>query len=125
MTEKDYKNSLVKLIQRYYHYKVPGICYGQIKQYHDKLGMSFEGMYRTFLYVLEVKGLTFEKQYGIGYVKYFYQEGKNYTRRSHNNNPQVKLTRRQITIKKQKHRPVLKKIDLNEIELKKENTEHD
>ena len=69
MTEEDYKKELVQMIHKYYHYKVPGIVWNQIKKYHNKLGMSFEGMYKTFLYVLEVKGLTFEKQYGIGYVK--------------------------------------------------------
>jgi type III secretory pathway component EscU len=95
---------------------VPGLVFGQIKNYHDKLGMSFKGMYNTFLYVLEVKGLTFEKKYGIGYIKYFYQEGKNYTRKSHNDNPHVKTERRQITIKKQDHRPVVKKIDIMEID---------
>ena len=116
MTEQDYKKELVKMIQRYYHYKVPGIVYNQIRKYHDKLGMCYEGMYKTFLYVLEVKGLTFEKQFGLGRVKYFYREGKNYTRKSHNSKPQIKTTRREIVIKKQKHRPVVKKIDIREID---------
>lgn len=125
MNEEDFKNSLTQMILKYYKYKVPGLVFGQIKQYHDKLGMTYEGMYKTFLYVLEVKGLTFEAKYGIGYVKFFYQEGKNYTRKSHNNNPQTKITRRQITIKKQSHKPVVQKININEIKLKKEKEEHD
>ena len=125
MTEEDYKKELIQMIQRYYHYKVPGIVYNQIRKYHDKLGFSYEGMYKTFLHVLEVKGLIFEKKYGIGYVKHFFQEGKSYTRKSHNNNPQTKITRRKITIKKQSHKPIVQKIDLNEIELKKENPEND
>ena len=116
MTEEEYKKELTQMIQRYYNFKVPGIIYNQIKKYHDKLGMSYEGMYKTFLYVLEVKGLTFEKQFGLGRVKYFYREGKNYTRKSHNSNPQIKTTRREIVIKKQKHRPVVKKIDIREID---------
>lgn len=116
MTEEDYKKELVQMIQKYYHYKVPGIVWNQIKKYHNKLGMSFEGMYKTFLYVLEVKGLTFEKQYGIGYVKFFFQEGKSYTRKSHNNKPQIKTSRREIVIKKQKHRPVVRKINIREID---------
>lgn len=125
MNEDDYKNDLTQMILKYYHYKVPGIVWGQMKNYHDKLGMGYKEMCKTFLYVLEVKGLTFEQKYGLGYVKYFYQEGRNYTRKSHNNKPQAKLTRRQITIKKQKHRPIVQKIDLNKIELKRENIEHD
>ena len=125
MNEQDYKKELVKMIQRDYQYKVPGIVWNQIKKYHDKLGMSYEGMCNTFLFVLEVKGLMFEDKYGIGYVKVFYREGYNYTRKSHNSKPHTKLTRRQITIKKQIHKPVVQKIDLNEIELKKENSEHD
>lgn len=125
MTEQDYKNSLTQMILKYYHFKVPGLVYGQIKQYHNKFGLTYEGMYKTFLYVLEVKGLTFEQKYGLGYVKYFYKEGHNYVRRQSNNKPQVKTDRRQITIKRQSHKPVVHKIDLNEIELKKENTEHD
>lgn len=125
MTEQEYKNNLTQMILKYYRYKVPGLVFGQIKQYHDKFGMTFKGIYNTFLYVLEVKGLTFEQKFGIGYVKYFYQEGKNYTRKSHNDKPQVKSTRRHVTIKKQKHKPIVQKIDLNEIELKKENTKHD
>lgn len=125
MNEEDYKNSLTQMILKYYHFKVPGLVYGQIKQYHDKLGMTYEGIYKTFLYVLEVKGLTFENKYGIGYVKYFYREGHNYTKKLINDRPYVKTGRRQITIKKQSHKPILKKINLNEIDLKKENTEHD
>lgn len=116
MTEQDYKNSLNQMLLKYYKYRVPGLVWGQLKNYHNKLGMSFEGMYKTFLFVLEVKGLTFEQKYGIGYVKYFYQEGKNYTRKSHNNNPKVKTSRREIVIKKQKHRPVLKKINMEDID---------
>jgi len=125
MTEEDYKKELIQMIQRYYHYKVPGIVYNQIKKYHDKLGFSNQGMYKTFLFVLEVKGLTFEAQYGLGWVKYFYQEGKTYTRKSHNDKPHVKTERREITIKKQSHKPVVQKIDLNDIELKRESLEHD
>lgn len=116
MTEQEYKDSLTQMILKYYHYKVPGLVYGQLKNYHDKLGLSFEGMYKTFLYVLEVKGLTFEQKYGIGYIKYFYQEGKNYVRKSHNNKPHIKTERRQITIKRQKHRPVVKKINMEDID---------
>lgn len=116
MTEQDYKNDLTQMILKYYHYKVPGLVWGQLKNYHDRLNMTYEGMYKTFLYVLEVKGLTFENKYGLGYVKYFYKEGHSYINRQPNNKPQVKSGRRQITIKKQSHKPVLKKIDLREIE---------
>lgn len=116
MNEQDYKNSFMQMILKYYHFKVPGLVYGQIKQYHDKLGMTYEGMYKTFLYVLEVKGLTFEQQYGLGYVKYFYKEGHNYVKRQVVDEPQVKSTRKHITIKKQSHRPVVQKIDIREID---------
>lgn len=116
MTEQDYKKEISQMILKYYHFKVPGLVWGQLKNYHNKLGFTYEGMYKTFLYVLEVKGLTFEAKYGIGYVKYFYQEGKNYTRQSHNSKPHVKTSRRQITIKKQKHKPVVKEINLGEID---------
>lgn len=116
MNEEDYKNSLTQMILKYYKYKVPGLVWGQLKNYHDKLGMTYEGMHKTFLYVLEVKGLTFEDKYGIGYVKFFYQEGHSYLKRSNNDKPQIKTSRRKIIIKKQKHRPVLKKIDLREID---------
>lgn len=125
MNEENYKNDLTQMILKYYHFHVPGLVWGQLKNYHDKLGFSYREMYNTFLYVLEVKGLMFEQKFGIGYVKYFYQEGKSYTRKSHNNKPRTKITRRQIIIKKQSHKPVVRKIDLNEIELKKENIEHD
>ena len=120
MTEEDYKKELIQMIQKYYHYKVPSMIWNQIKKYHDKLNLSYKGMYNTFLYVLEVKGLTFEAKYGIGYVKFFYQEGHSYTRRSHNSKTQIKTSRREITIKKQSHKPVVQKIDLNDIELKRE-----
>lgn len=117
MNEEDYKNSLTQMILKYYHYKVPGLVWGQLKNYHDKLRMNYEGLYKTFLYVLEVKGLTFEAKYGIGYVKLFYQEGHNYVKRSNNDKPQIKTSRRKIITKKQKHRPVVKKIDIREIDL--------
>ena len=125
MTEQDYKNSLNQMLLKYYKYRVPGLVWGQIKNYHNKLGMTYEGIYKTFLYVLEVKGLTFEAKYGIGYVKFFYQEGHNYVKRSNNDKPQIRTSRRKIVIKKQEHKSVVQKIDLNEIELKKENEEHD
>ena len=125
MTEQEYKNSLTQMILKYYRYKVPGLVFGQMRNYHDKLKMTYEGIYNTFLYVLEVKGLTFDVKYGIGFVKVFYQEGHNYTKRSANNKPYTKTSRRQIVIKKQNHKPVLKKIDLNEIDLKEEDVEHD
>lgn len=116
MNEDDYKNNLTEMILKFYHYKVPGLCWGQLRNYHDKLKMSYEGMCKTFLYVLEVKGLTFDIKYGIGFVKVFYQEGHNYTKRSVNNKPYTKISRRQIVIKKQNHKPVLKKIDLGDLD---------
>lgn len=116
MTEEDFRKELIQMIQKYYKYKVPGIVWNQIKKYHDKLGLSFEGMYKTFLFVLEVKGLTFEAKYGLGRVRYFYREGHNYVKKSINNKPHVKTERREITIKKQKHRPVLKKINMEDID---------
>lgn len=116
MNEDDYKNDLTQMVLKYFHFQVPGICWGQLRNYHDKLGMSYEGLYKTFLYVLEVKGLTFDAKYGIGYVKVFYRDGHNYTKRSINNKPQIKTSRRQIVIKKQSHKPVLKKIDLGDLD---------
>lgn len=118
MTEQDYKNSLNQMLLKYYKYRVPGLVWGQLKNYHDKLEMSYEGIYKTFLYVLEVKGLTFENKYGIGLVKYYYKEGHNYTKKSTINNasPKVESLRRQVNIKKQKHKPVLKTIDLGDID---------
>lgn len=116
MVEQDYKNELIQTLLKYYHYSIPGICYGQLRNYHDKLGMTYEGMYKTFLYVLEVKGLAFDAKYGIGYVKVFYRDGHNYTKKPVNNKPQIKTSRRQIVIKKQNHKPVLKKIDLGDLD---------
>lgn len=116
MVEQNYKNELIQMLLKYFHYSIPGICYGQLRNYHDKLGMTYEGIYKTFLYVLEVKGLTFEAKYGIGFVKVFYREGHNYTRKITNNKPQIKTMRREIVIKKQKHRPVIKKIDLGDLD---------
>lgn len=117
MNEEDYKNNLMQLILKYYHYRVPGLVWGQLKNYHDKLGMTFEGMYHTFLYVLEVKGLTFENKYGLGLVKCYYREGYNYSRKQVENKPHIKTTRRKIIIKKQAHKSVVEKIDLKEIDL--------
>ena len=117
MTEQDYKNSLNQMLLKYYKYRVPGLVWGQIKNYHNKLGMTYEGIYKTFLYVLEVKGLTFEAKYGIGYVKFFYQEGHNYVKRSNNDKPQIRTSRRKIVIKKQEHKSVVQKIDLKDIDL--------
>lgn len=117
MNEDDYKNELTQMILKYYHFQVPGLCWGQLRNYHNKLGMSYEGMYKTFLYVLEVKGLAFDAKYGLGFIKVFYRDGHNYVRKQTNNNPQVKSTRKHVIIKKRKHRPVVKKIDLREIDL--------
>lgn len=125
MNEDDYKNDLTQMLLKYYHFSVPGIVWGQLKNYHNNLKMTYEGMCNTFLYVLEVKGLAFDAKYGIGYVKVFYRDGHSYTKNPVNNKPQIKISRRQITIKKQSHRPILKKLDLSEIDLKEENIEHD
>ena len=117
MNEEDYKKELTEMVMKYYHFRVPGLVWGQLKNYHDKLKLSYEGMYHTFLYVLEVKGLTFEAKYGIGYVKFFYQEGHNYVKRSNNDKPQIRTSRRKIVIKKQEHKSIVQKIDLKEIDL--------
>lgn len=116
MNEDNYKNDLNQMILKYYHYKVPGLVWGQLKNYHDRLNMSYEGIYKTFLYVLEVKGLTFENKYGLGYVKYFYKEGHKYVRRQSNSKTQIKSGKRHVTIKRQSHRPVVKKIDMRGID---------
>lgn len=117
MNEDDYKKELTEMILKCYHYKVPGLVWGQLKNYHGKLGMSYEGLYKTFLYVQEVKGLTFENKYGIGLVKYYYKEGYNYSRKQVENKPHTKTTRRKIVIKRQAHKSVVQKIDLKEIDL--------
>lgn len=116
MNEDDYKNDLTQMILKYYHFSVPGIVWGQLKNYHEKLGMSYCGMLNTFQYVLEVKGKTFEKNYGLGWIKIFYQEGCNYHHRKQEDKPHTKVTRREIKIKKSKHKPVLKTLDFKEID---------
>lgn len=116
MNEDDYKNDLTQMILKYYHFSVPGIVWGQLKNYHEKLGMSYCGMLNTFQYVLEVKGKTFEKNYGLGWIKIFYQEGCNYHHRKQEYKPHTKVTRREIKIKKSKHKPVLKTLDFKEID---------
>ena len=114
--EQVYKSDLTQMLLKYYHYHVPGLIWGQLKNYHDKLGMSYEGMYKTFLYVLEVKGLTFDAKYGIGFVKVFYREGHNYVKKQTVKKPQIKTSGRKIVIKRQKHKPILRKIDLGDLD---------
>lgn len=118
MSESEYKNNLTQMILKYYHYSVPGVVWGQLRNYHDKLHMTYEGMYKTYLYVLEVKGLAFDSKYGLGYVKYFYKEGHQYVKRStvKSASPEVKSLRRKVKIKKQEHKPVLKKIDWEDLD---------
>lgn len=117
MNEEDFKKELTETILKNYHYRVPGLVWGQLKNYHDKLKLSYEGMYKTFLFVLEVKGATFENKYGLGLVKYYYREGHNYSRKQVENKPHVKTARREVVIKKQAHKSVVQKIDLKEIGL--------
>lgn len=92
---------------------LPGMVLSQIKNFH-KSGMSYQGMLNTFDYIHEVKGKTFERQYGIGLIKFFYDEGNKYESGNHkkmaDNKQSVKTSVVTINLPDKKQ-TIIKKMD--------------
>ena len=57
---------------------VPGMILSQIKKYVEEYNYTYTGISYTIWYYTEVLNKEYESQYGIGFVKYYYNEAKDY-----------------------------------------------
>ena len=57
---------------------VPGMILSQIKKYVEEYNYTYPGISYTVWYYVTVLEKDFDKQYGIAFVKYYYDEAKDY-----------------------------------------------
>ena len=57
---------------------IPGMIIQQIKKYVEEYKYTYTGISYTIWYYTEVLNKEYESQYGIGFVKYYYNEAKDY-----------------------------------------------
>ncbi len=78
MAEYEYRQSFKRMLaDDYGTCMLPPIVNNQITKYR-KLGMTYEGMYRTAMGLKKEKGTVFEKKYGIALIKYHYDSYAHY-----------------------------------------------
>lgn len=103
MNDYEFRQSLTALLlEDYKSDYLPRIVIAQIKKYR-KIGMTYEGMYNTALWIKQNKGVTFEKKYGIALVKYYYDSHSRYKENNTNDN-QTKSNNATVIISKPKRR---------------------
>ena len=57
---------------------IPGLITQQIRKYVTEYNYTYPGISYTVWYYLNVLNKSFDKQYGIAFVKYYYDEAKDY-----------------------------------------------
>lgn len=57
---------------------IPGLITQQIKKYVNEYNYTYPGISYTVWYYLNVLNKSYDKQYGIAFVKYYYEEAKDY-----------------------------------------------
>lgn len=81
---------------------LPGMVSAQIKKYREA-GMTYEGMYNTALWLKKEKGIIFERKYGIGLVKHYY-DSYSYYKEANSNDNQTAGNKATVVISKPKRR---------------------
>jgi hypothetical protein len=77
--EKQQYDSLLKDILQYFNLSVPnGLILKQIKEYKENFKYTYGGIQYCLWYLTEIKGMKLEVKYGIGIVKFEYENAKNY-----------------------------------------------
>ena len=118
---EDYKN-LISYICKIFKIDAPtGAIMKQIKSYRDKYNYSYAGIQYTLWYCYEILELTIEQQFGISFVKTYYNKAENYYEKGvktreivekwSNEKFKTKIVKRNNNIRFRK--PIL--IDLNDI----------
>lgn len=111
MNDYEFRKSLtVLLLGDYGDNYLPSIVSNQIKKYR-KLGMTYEGMYHTALYLKKEKGIVFERKYGIGLVKQYYDSYSSYNENSTNDDQTTGNDAVVIIAKPKRRRKQIKEIN--------------
>lgn len=77
--EREYYNQLISYICELLCIEVPtGLTLKQIKEYKDKFLYSYTGIHYCLWYCRNIKNMQLESKYGIGIVKYEYENAKKY-----------------------------------------------
>lgn len=72
------QNLLRDLVQFMQLENIPGMITQQIKKYVNEYNYTYPGISYTVWYYLNVLNKSYDKQYGIAFVKYYYDEAKDY-----------------------------------------------
>lgn len=72
------QNLLRDLVQFMQLENIPGMITQQIKKYVNEYNYTYPGISYTVWYYLNVLNKSYDKQYGIAFVKYYYNEAKDY-----------------------------------------------
>ena len=116
--QEEYK-SLIETIKSYYDVDIPnGYLLKQIKTYKEEFNYTYAGMNYTLFYCKEIKNLKFDVKYGLGIVKYEYENAKQYFLHQQkiansvkNMKHEEKIKRVKVNIKKQQNKSFLLNID--------------
>lgn len=119
--EKNDYDNLVSWICTYFNQNVPnGLILKQIKEYKDKYEYTYSGIHYCLWYLTEIKGIKLEIKYGIGLVKFEYENAKNYFLQQQNIKESVKFVKpievtRTVKIKTNKNVDSKFLIDIDEL----------
>lgn len=104
MNDYEFRQALTSLLlEDYKSDYLPGIVTAQIKKYR-KIGMTYEGMYNTALWIKQNQNVMFENKYGIALIKYHYDSHSSYKENSADDNQQAKVINATVIISKPKRR---------------------
>lgn len=111
INDYEFRKSLkVLLLGDYGDNYLPSIVSNQIKKYR-KMGMTYEGMYHTALYLKKEKGIVFERKYGIGLVKQYYDSYSSYDENSTSNDQATGNNAVVVIAKPKRRRKQIKEIN--------------
>lgn len=79
MKEREDYDNLIQWICKYFNQVSPnGMILKQIKDYKETFQYTYAGITYCLWYLTEIKGIKLEIKYGIGLVKFEYENAKNY-----------------------------------------------
>lgn len=98
---------------------VPGMIIQQIKKYVEEYKYTYPGISYTIWYYVNVLNKEFDKQYGIAFVKYYYDEAKDYYLELQNSEraipKEIKITPKIVKTNNNKKKSVKNLYDLGSI----------
>ncbi|WP_395546833.1 MULTISPECIES: hypothetical protein [unclassified Lacrimispora] len=75
---EEYKNLIEFICMNFELDKPTGIMFKQIKEFKDEFNYSYAAMTYTLWYCKEILNKTLDKKYGMGLIKYYYAEAREY-----------------------------------------------